>query len=129
MPETSEVNILPKLEGEALIVLEGGNPQPSKCILDTSVPIGIDSVTSLTAFSPESLQLDIVPSGTEVKVQAKVHMNSGWVTLYNTATAPPTDERSYINTWVAPFKFMRVIITSGSGKVTAFISDSPGHRG
>lgn len=113
-------NILPNLNGLANVSMGDFNPVPAFCAFDTANSVGTDSETSNIITYPSSLQVDTVPVGTVVSVQAKVHKDASWVTVWNSETDAAPVDRAYIQTYQIPYNFMQVIRVSGIGDVKAY---------
>lgn len=117
----STANILPNLNGVALVTAVENSWERSSCILDTANSIGIDAKTSLVARSPRLFQVDPVPSGTVVAVEARVSNDAAWIELWRTKDA----STSFIATYNVPYTQQRVVVVSGTGVVKAFASSFP----
>jgi hypothetical protein len=112
-------NVLPNLEGYSLINSDEQNFARSNCIWDTSKGLFDDTEdinTSYSATFPAMFQVNTVPTETVVQVQAKIHYEAEWLTLWTSSEADP----HYISQWSMPYNFMRAIRTSGTGDVKAF---------
>lgn len=112
-------NVLPNLNGVALIHSDEQSISRSSCILDTTAGL-YDSNgtvnTSYTATFPSMFQVNTVPVGTVVVVQAKVHPSAEWNTIWTSSAQTP----AYLATFQMPYNFMRAVRTSGTGDVKAF---------
>ena len=117
----SSDNVLPNLQGYALLKTEEQPWAPSYCMLDTAAGIGVDANTSHTSTFAVMFQVDPVPSGTVVAVQAKIHPTAAWIELWRSSDADP----HFIQTYQMPYNFQRAVRVSGSGAVKAFASKMP----
>jgi hypothetical protein len=112
-------NVLPNLNGYALIEHDEENAARASCVLDTAAGIydlDEDVNTSHSATFPAMFQVDPVPVGTVVEVQAKIHRDAQWIKLW-ASTAPSP---SFIAQWSMPYNFVRAVRVSGTGAVKAF---------
>lgn len=112
-------DVLPNLQGLALVQNDEQNFARASCILDTSTGLhdsNGDVNTSYSATFPAMLQVDPVPNGTVAQVQAKIHKDAAWITLW-TSNGSST---YYLEAWSMPYNFMRVVRLSGSGDVKAY---------
>jgi hypothetical protein len=66
-------------------------------------------------------QVDPVPLGTIVSVQAKIHPKAAWIEIWQSTEADP----HFLATYQMPYNFQRVVRLSGSGDVKAFASAMP----
>ena len=112
-------NVLPNLQGYALIQHDETNTARASCILDTVAGIHDDTGdvnTSYSATFPSMFQVDPVPVGTVVEVQAKIHVNATWIPIWTSSAGDP----HYLGQWSMPYNFMRAVRTSGTGDVKVF---------
>lgn len=112
-------DVLPNLQGLALVQNDEQNFARASCILDTSIGLhdsNGDINTSYSASFPAMLQVDPVLPGTVAQVQAKIHKDAAWIPLW---TSSITDDH-YLEAWSMPYNFMRVVRLSGTGVVKAY---------
>ncbi len=111
-------NVLPNLLGLALVENDEQPVARSSCILNTVTGINEDGEvnTSHTATFPAMFQVDPVPAGTVVEVQAKIHKDATWITIWTSSDPEP----AYLSQWSMPYNFMRAVRTSGTGAVKAY---------
>lgn len=112
-------DILPNLQGLALVQNDEQNFARSSCILDTSIGLhdsNGDVNTSYSASFAAMLQVNPVPSGTVAQVQAKIHKDADWIPLWTSNDSSP----HYLEVWSMPYNFMRVVRLSGTGVVKAY---------
>jgi hypothetical protein len=96
------------------------NAVPSTCVFDTSNGIGKDDDTSNIIIYPGAVQVNPVPVGTTVLVQAKIHTDAAWVTIWNSELDPAPIDRAFLQAWQNPFNFVQVVRSAGTGNVKAF---------
>jgi len=112
-------NILPNLNGYALLHSDEQNCIRGSCILDTANNLhdsNGDINVSHSATFPAMFQVNTVPTGTVVKVQAKIHYAAEWLDIWTSSDADP----HFIMQWSMPYNFVRAIRISGVGDVKAF---------
>ena len=117
----SSDNILPNLSGYALINTAEQPWALTACLLDTTASIGIDADTSHASLFAVMFQVDPVPTGTIVVVQAKIHPNAQWIPIWTSSDADP----HFLQTYQMPYNFQRAVRISGSGDVKAFAATMP----
>jgi hypothetical protein len=113
-------NVLPNLNGLATVSVEETNTANASCIYDSAAGIGIDADTSHAAVFPAMFQVNSIPVGTVVAVEAKVHKDAEWYEVWRS-----TDTTGFLQTYQMPYNFQRAIRVSGTGDVKAFASVFP----
>ena len=114
-------NVLPNLNGYALIKTAEQSFALSRCVLDTANSIGLDANTSNATTFACMFQVDPVPTGTVVSVQAKVHPDAAWIEIWKSTDADP----DYLQSYQMPYNFQRAVRISGTGIVKAFAANIP----
>lgn len=114
-------NIRPNLEGLPSIKFEDQNGALASCILDTATGIGVDNNTSHAAIFSPMFQVNTVPTGTVVSVQAKIHKDAEWIEIWRSSDA----DQHFLQTYQMPYNFQRAVRISGTGDVKAFASVMP----
>ena len=113
-------NILPNLQGLSFVSSAESNPINAVCIYDTTKSLGVDSNTSYAALFASMFQVNEVPVGTVVSVQAKIHTEANWHEIWRS-----TDTTGFLQTYQMPYNYMRVVRISGTGDVKAFFAVFP----
>ena len=114
-------NVLPNLAGLANVNASEQNSVRAYCVYDSAAGVGIDADTSYSANFAPMFQVDPVPSGTVVAVEAKIHKDAAWVEIWRSTDPDP----HFIATYQMPYNFLRVVRVSGTGDVKAFASVMP----
>jgi hypothetical protein len=114
-------NVLPNLNGYSLIKTEEQPWALSKCIFDTAASVGLDANTSHISTFACMFQVNTVPTGTVVSVQAKIAPDAEWLEIWQSTDADP----HFIQTYQMPYNFQRAVRLSGTGAVKAFSAAIP----
>ena len=114
-------NVLPNLAGLALVKSSEQNFVQASCVYDSAAGIGDDVDTSYAATFAPMFQVNAVPTGTIVAVEAKIHKDADWHEIWRSTDLDP----HFITTYQMPYNFIRARRVSGTGDVKAFASVMP----
>lgn len=93
----------------------GTFPVPGGQFENERVSVICKSYSRLTC-RPAILQVDALPSGTNVQVQIKLHADASWTTF---ATITPADGSSLVN-FSPPVNYVRVARSAGTGQPVVY---------